>query len=89
MDVCGRRPAVLRADALGCAEVPRASRTAVSASAAADATEPAEVADVRNLDLSPRVFRTRVAGLFLMVPLMRNLDLGQVGVYSQNHPNSG
>lgn len=39
---------------------------------------PAEVADVRNLDLSPRAFRTRVAGLFLMVPLMKNLDLGQV-----------
>ena len=40
--------------------------------------EPAEVADVRNLDLSPRTFRTRVAGLFLLVPLMKNLDLGQV-----------
>ncbi len=40
--------------------------------------QPAEVADVRNLDLTPRVFRTRVAGLFLMVPLMRKLDLGQV-----------
>ena len=40
--------------------------------------EPAEVADVRNLDLSPRTFRTRVAGLFLLVPLMKHLDLGQV-----------
>ena len=40
--------------------------------------EPAEVADVRNLDLSSRTFRTRVAGLFLLVPLMKNLDLGQV-----------
>jgi len=40
--------------------------------------QPAEVADVRNLDLTPRVFRTRVAGLFLVVPLMSNLDLGQV-----------
>ncbi|MCP4377220.1 MAG: hypothetical protein GY794_13725, partial [bacterium] len=40
--------------------------------------EPAQVADVGNLDLSPRMFRTRVAGLFLLVPLMKNLDLGQV-----------
>lgn len=40
--------------------------------------EPAEVADVRNLDLSPRTFRTRVAGPFLLLPLMKNLDLGQV-----------
>ena len=40
--------------------------------------EPAEVADVRNLDLAPRSFRTRVAGLFLLVPLMKGLDLGQV-----------
>jgi hypothetical protein len=40
--------------------------------------EPAEVADVRQLDLTPRVFRTRVAGLFLFVPLMKHLDLGQV-----------
>lgn len=40
--------------------------------------EPAEVADVRRLDLSPRTFRTRVAGLFLFVPLMRAVDLGRV-----------
>jgi hypothetical protein len=40
--------------------------------------EPAQVADVRHLDLSPRAFRTRVAGLFLFVPLMKALDLGQV-----------
>ncbi len=40
--------------------------------------EPADVADVRNLDLTPRGFRTRVAGLFLLVPLMKDLDLGQV-----------
>ena len=40
--------------------------------------EPAEVADVRQLELTPRVFRTRVAGLFLFVPLMKPLDLGQV-----------
>jgi len=40
--------------------------------------EPAQVGDVGNLDLSPRMFRTRVAGLFLLVPLMKDLDLGQV-----------
>ena len=40
--------------------------------------EPADVADIRNLDLSPRQCRTRVAGLFLLVPLMNNLDLGQI-----------
>jgi len=40
--------------------------------------EPAEVADVRNLDLAPRSLRTRAAGLFLFVPLMADLDLGQV-----------
>ena len=40
--------------------------------------EPAAVADVRQLDLSPRRFRTRFAGLFLLVPLMQRLDLGQV-----------
>lgn len=39
---------------------------------------PAEVADVRCLDLTPRAFRTRVAGLFLLVPLMKDLDLVQV-----------
>lgn len=40
--------------------------------------EPAEVADIRKLDLSPRSFRTRFAGLFLLVPLMQHLDLAQV-----------
>lgn len=40
--------------------------------------EPADVADIRSLDLTDRVFRTRVAGLFLFVPLMAHLDLGQV-----------
>ena len=39
--------------------------------------QPAEVADVRNLDLTPRVFRTRVAGLFLMVPLMSNISFSR------------
>jgi len=37
--------------------------------------EAAAVADVRQLDLSPRQFRTRYAGLFLFVPLMKDLDL--------------
>ena len=40
--------------------------------------EPASIADVRELNLAPRVFRTRVAGLFLFVPLMQALDLGEV-----------
>ena len=40
--------------------------------------EPAAVADVRQLDLCPRSFRTRFGGLFLFVPLMRSLDLAQV-----------
>ena len=35
-------------------------------------------ADVRSLSLAPRTFRTRAAGLFLFVPLMRGLDLAQV-----------
>jgi hypothetical protein len=35
----------------------------------------APIADVRSLDLCPRQFRTRVAGLFLFVPLMKDLDL--------------
>ena len=37
--------------------------------------EIAAPADVRALDLSPRSFRTRVAGLFLFVPLMQSLNL--------------
>jgi hypothetical protein len=40
--------------------------------------KPAEVANVDHLDLTPRTFRTRVAGLFLFVPLMKSLDLRQV-----------
>jgi len=39
--------------------------------------ESAEVADVR-LDLSPRSFRTTVAGLFLFVPLLEGIDLSRV-----------
>src|SRR5208283_1947248 len=39
---------------------------------------PAAVADVGELDLSLRSFRTVFGGLFLFVPLMRPLDLEQV-----------
>src|SRR5262249_8394095 len=35
-------------------------------------------ADVRALSLSPRSFRTRAGGLFLFVPLMRDIHLGDV-----------
>jgi hypothetical protein len=40
--------------------------------------EPAAIADVRALDYSPRTFRTRLGGLFVFVPLMRDLRLAQV-----------
>jgi hypothetical protein len=40
--------------------------------------EIAEVADVRRLDLSPRSFRTTLAGLFLFVPLLEGIDLARV-----------
>jgi hypothetical protein len=40
--------------------------------------EDAAVADVRRLDLSPRAFRTRAAGLFLFVPVMKDVDLARV-----------
>lgn len=40
--------------------------------------EIAEVADVRRLDLSPRSFRTPLAGLFLFVPLLDRIDLPSV-----------
>jgi hypothetical protein len=40
--------------------------------------ESAEIADVRRLDLSPRSFRTTVAGLFLFVPLLEGIDLKRV-----------
>jgi hypothetical protein len=40
--------------------------------------EPAEVADVRTLDLSPRSFRTRFGGLFFFVPLLDPIDLAAV-----------
>jgi hypothetical protein len=40
--------------------------------------EIAKVADVRRLDLSPRSFRTPMAGLFLFVPLLDRIDLQNV-----------
>jgi hypothetical protein len=40
--------------------------------------EAAPVADVRERNLSPRSFRTRVAGLFLFVPILKDLDLEAV-----------
>lgn len=40
--------------------------------------EAAAVADVRQINLAPRTFRTRVGGLFLFVLLMRDIDLGPV-----------
>ena len=40
--------------------------------------ESAEVADVRRLDLSPRSFRTTLAGLFLFAPLLEGIDLARV-----------
>jgi len=45
-----------------------------------DTTKPerADIADRRELDLSPRGFRTRVAGLFLFVPVMKDLALGKI-----------
>jgi hypothetical protein len=38
----------------------------------------AQVADVRRLDLTPRSFRTALAGVFLFVPLLHGLDLRAV-----------
>jgi hypothetical protein len=40
--------------------------------------ESAAVADARQLDLSPRTFRTALAGLFVFVPLLQRLDLQRV-----------
>jgi hypothetical protein len=40
--------------------------------------EAAAVADIKAIDLSPRSFHTRVGGLFLFVPLMKNIDLSRV-----------
>jgi hypothetical protein len=40
--------------------------------------EAAAVADVRALQLAPRSFRTRLGGLFVFVPLLRDLRLAEV-----------
>jgi hypothetical protein len=40
--------------------------------------EPAAAADVRTLSLGPRSFRTRVGGLFLFIPVMRDIRLAEV-----------
>ncbi|MDP2957701.1 MAG: hypothetical protein Q8N53_14845 [Longimicrobiales bacterium] len=40
--------------------------------------EPAPIADIRELDLSARSFRTRAAGLFFFVPLLERVDLGRL-----------
>ena len=40
--------------------------------------EAAAVANVRQLSLAPRSFRTRVGGLFLFIPLMEKIDLDKV-----------
>ena len=40
--------------------------------------EAAAIADVRTLDLGPRTFHTRLGGLFVFVPLMRELRLHEV-----------
>jgi hypothetical protein len=40
--------------------------------------EAARVANINELDLSPRSFRTRVGGLFFFVPLMAKLNLNRV-----------
>jgi len=45
---------------------------------AATQPEPAAIADVRALDHSPRTFRTRLGGLFVFVPLMRDLRLADI-----------
>ena len=39
---------------------------------------PAEVADVRQLDLSPRSFRTRFGGLFLFLPFLAHIPLDKL-----------
>ena len=50
--------------------------------------EAAAVANIHELDLGPRSFRTDFGGLFLFVPLMRSLDLAAVA--RQAHlPGSG
>lgn len=40
--------------------------------------EVAPIANVQELDLSPRSFRTDMAGLFIFVPLMREINMAQI-----------
>lgn len=40
--------------------------------------EAAPVSNVKLLDLSPRTFRTDMAGLFLFIPLMNNINMEQI-----------
>jgi hypothetical protein len=40
--------------------------------------ETAAIANIKELDLSPRSFRTRVGGLFFFIPLMAKLDLSRI-----------
>jgi hypothetical protein len=40
--------------------------------------EPAAIADVRTLSLASRSFRTRAGGLFLFLPVMQDIRLGEV-----------
>lgn len=40
--------------------------------------EVAPIANVQELDLSPRAFRTDMAGLFIFVPLMREINMAQI-----------
>jgi hypothetical protein len=49
--------------------------------------EAAAVADIRCLDLEPRSFRTRLGGLFVFLPLLRDLRLAEV-VHQAQLPGS-
>jgi hypothetical protein len=40
--------------------------------------ETAAIANIKELDLSPRSFRTRVGGLFFFIPLMAKIDLNRI-----------
>lgn len=44
--------------------------------------EVAPVANVKLLDLSPRTFRTDMAGLFLFVPLMRSINITRIAQHA-------
>lgn len=50
--------------------------------------EAAAIADIHQLDLGPRCFRTDFGGLFLFVPLLRDLDLAAVACEA-HLPGSG